>query len=437
MRRRPGAWTSTLSAALGLALGAAALGTGGCSVKDDSGGASGSGSKEITFLVFETPNLTPQVWDANIKRVTSKHPDIKVKKLVAPTQDRTAYAKQLLTSGQFPDVMVAVSPAGFAESGNLYAWQPGELKDFTNPGNGAVGGKIYQLPANTQTIPVVYYNKSLFTKAGVAAPPKTYAEFLAACAKLKGKGITPLVVGGGHDALGPTWAGILGTDVYAKNPKWMHDRRADKVKFTDPTFVSGARKLADLAAKGYIDKRDLSRDYAATQQAFVDGKGAMYAMGNWFAAAADNPETKPKFEIGQFFWPSDDGKLVVPAFTGGGLLVSAKAKNLDAAKRFALGFQLDKANLDTSTANDGLFPAIKGYTPPATAGPVFKAGYDLYQQGVQANAVVPAFGFEAGDDGMPAGVVEKWDSAAQDLVTGRRTPEQVARFLDGEWAKGS
>jgi hypothetical protein len=85
--------------------------------------------------------------------VTDKYPDITVKKLVSPTQDRTAYAKQLLTSGQFPDALIAVSPAGFAESGNLYAWQQSELKDFTYPGNGAVGGKVYQLPANTASPP--------------------------------------------------------------------------------------------------------------------------------------------------------------------------------------------------------------------------------------------------------------------------------------------
>src|SRR2546430_16360011 len=140
-----------------------------CSVKDTAGnnnqGAS-QGQKEISFLTFETPNLTPQYWDAAIKRVTDKNPDITVKKLVSPTQDRTAYAKQLLTSGQFPDVMIAVSPAGFAEAGNLYAWTDAELKDFQFPHNGAVNGKAYQLPANTQTIPIDNYNKAHLTQAG-------------------------------------------------------------------------------------------------------------------------------------------------------------------------------------------------------------------------------------------------------------------------------
>lgn len=418
---------------LGAAAFVAASGLTACSVNDTS---QGSGAKEISFLTFETPNLTPQYWDAAIKRVTDKYPDIKVHKLVSPDQDRTTYAKQLLTSGQFPDVMIAVSPTGFAEAGNLYAWQPSELTDFEFPGNGAIKGKVYQLPANTQTIPVVYYNKALFDRAGIGGPPASYAEMLADAAKLKAKGVTPFVVGGGHDALGPTFAGILGTDVYAKNPNWMHDRRAGTVKFTDPDFEKAAGKLADLAAKGYIDKRDLSRDYAATQQAFLDGKGAMYAMGNWFAAAADSPASKPKFDVGQFNWPSEDGSMVVPAFTGGGLLVSANAKNLDAAKKFALAFQLDRANLDNSTTSDGLFPAIKGYTPPPNTGPSYKLGYDLFHQAVTARTVVPAFGFEAGDDGMLPGVVEKWVSAAADLITGKPVA-QVCASLDTEWSKAS
>ena len=419
--------------ALGTAALAAAAGLTACSTKDTS---QGSGPKEITFLTFETPNLTPQYWDAAIKRVTDKYPDIKVRKLVSPDQDRTTYAKQLLTSGQFPDVMIAVSPAGFAEAGNLYAWSQDELSQFQFPTNGAIKGKVYQLPANTQTIPIVYYNKSLFSRAGLSGPPKTYPEMLEDAARLKAKGITPFVVGGGHDALGPTFAGILATDVYARNPNWMRERREGKVKFSDPDFTRAAGKLADLAGKGYIDKRDLSRDYAATQQAFLDGKGAMYAMGNWFAAALDSPQTKPKFEVGQFDWPSDDGTLAVPAFTGGGLLVSATAKNLDAARKFALAFQLDKANLDNSTTSDGLFPAVKGYTPPAGTGAAYKAGYELFHQAVGANAVVPAFGFEAGDDGMLPGVVEKWVSAAADLITGKPV-DQVCRSLDTEWDKAS
>jgi multiple sugar transport system substrate-binding protein len=335
--------------------------------------------------------------------------------------------------------MVAVSPAGFAESGAMAAFTDDELKNFQFPHNGAVKGKIYQLPTNTQTIPVVYYNKDLFAKAGISAPPKTYAELLADCAKLKAKGTTPFVIGGGKDPFASTliWTATLGTDLYAKTPDWMAKRRAGAVKFGDPDYVKATTKFADLAKKGYIDKKDVSRDYAATEQAFLDGKGAMYPMGNWFAAAGDDAKRKPSWEIGAFNWPTDDGSTVVPAFTGGGLSVSATAKNLKEAKEFALAYTFDKTNLDNSVHNDGLYPAIKGYSPPSDTGPVFKLGYDLYQQGVQNNSVTQAFGWEAGDDGMLPGVLDKWQAAAQDLITGSKSVDQVLSSLDDEWSKAS
>ena len=426
-----------------LAYGAAALtavvALGACTVKDTGNNPSNTGAKkEITFLTFETPNLTPQYWEAAIKRVTDKYPDISVKRLVSPTADgRTAYAKQLLQSGQFPDVMIAVSPAGFAEAGNLYAWQPDELKDFVFPTANPIKGKYFQLPANTQTIPPIYYNKKLFADAGITSTPKTWADLLDASAKLKAKGTTPFVIGGGKDGFASSMvlAGLVSVDVYGKTADWLTQRRAGKVKFSDPDFVKAVSKFGDLAAKGYIDKTNVSRDYAATEQAFLDGKGAMYPMGNWFAANADTK--KHDFEIGVFNFPTEDGKLVVPAYTGGGMIVSATAKNLDAAKKFALAFQLDKAQLDASVKADGLFPAIKDYTPPTDVGGDYKAGYDLYAKGVAASAVVPAFGFEAGDDGMLPGMTAKWDSSAVDLVTGKKTPQQVCAFLDAEWAKAS
>src|SRR6266487_2406634 len=191
MKRFLALWAAVLATVVGLSACTASTKT------QSSGGTGGGATKQITFLTFETPNLSAQYWDAAIKRVTDKHPDISVKKLVSPTADgRTAYAKQLLQSGQFPDVMIAVSPAGFAEAGNLYAWSPDELKDFVFPTANPIKGKYYQLPANTQTIPPVYYNKKMFADAGITSTPKTWADLLDASAKLKAKNYTPFVVGG-------------------------------------------------------------------------------------------------------------------------------------------------------------------------------------------------------------------------------------------------
>ncbi|WP_433440813.1 ABC transporter substrate-binding protein [Nonomuraea sp. CA-141351] len=391
-----------------------------------------NGKKEISFLVFETPNLTPEYWDAAIKRVTDKHPDIAVKKLVAPSAgERNAYAKQLLASGQLPDVMQAIAPSGLAESGNLYAWSDEELKNYTYPRSNPLGGKIYQLPYNSQPTPLVYYNKKLFAEAGIDAPPKTYAELLDVSAKLKAKGVNPFVVGGGGKdafAAGYMWIALVGADVYAQQPDFLVKRRAGQVKFSDPVFVKATQKFADLVGKGYIDKAGLSRDYPSTEKAFLDGKGAMYPMGSWFAASAD--AGKPAFDIGVFAWPTDDGKVVVPSFTGGGPVVNAKSKNLEAAKTFALEFNQNAANNDVLVKTDAAIIAINGYQPPRM-GPVYNATLDVFKSG----QVVNAFTVETGDDSLLPGVGDKVFALAQEIIAGKTDGAGAAKALDEEWVK--
>ncbi|SEB31000.1 carbohydrate ABC transporter substrate-binding protein, CUT1 family [Streptomyces melanosporofaciens] len=390
------------------------------------------GAKEVSFLVFETPNLTPEYWDKAIKRVTDRHPDIHVKKIVAPSAgERNAYAKQLLASGQLPDVMQAVAPSGFAESGRLYAWREKELAAYQYPHSNPLGGKIYQLPYNTQPTPLVYYNKKLFARAGITAPPKTYAELLADGAALKAKGINPFVVGGGgKDAFAAAylWIALVGADVYREQPDFLAQRRADKVTFSDPVFVKATQKFADLVEKGYIDKAGLSRDYPSTEKAFLDGKGAMYPMGSWFAASAD-AKTLP-FDIGVFAWPTDDGTTVVPAYTGGGPIVNAHAKNLEAAKTFALEFNQNAANNDVLVKSDAAIIAIKGYKPPAM-GPVYQDTLKVLRSGKVANA----FTVETGDDALLPGVSDKVFAIAQQIVAGKTDGAQAGRLLDQEWAK--
>ncbi|MGW3728507.1 ABC transporter substrate-binding protein [Streptomyces sp. NPDC000851] len=402
------------------------------SSSEESGGSSGGGKKTISFLVFETPNLTPEYWDAAIKRVTDKHPDIEVKKIVAPSAgERNGYAKQLLASGQFPDVLQAVAPAGFAESGNLYAWTDKELAQYEFPRSNPLGGKIYQLPYNTQPTPLVYYNKKLFAEAGITAPPKTYDELLDVSATLKAKGINPFVVGGGGKdafAAGYIWTALVGTDVYSEQPDFLVQRRAGKVTFSDPLFVNATQKFADLVDKGYVDKAGLSRDYPTTEKAFRDGKGAMYPMGSWFAASAD--ADKPSFDVSVFAWPTDSGKTVVPAYTGGGPIVNAKSKHLEAAKTFALEFNQNAANNDVLVKTDAAIIAVKGYKPPKV-GPV----YDETLRVLKSGEVVNAFTVETGDDALLPGVGDKVFAIAQQIIAGKTDGAEAGELLDQEWAK--
>ncbi|MFI1092632.1 ABC transporter substrate-binding protein [Streptomyces sp. NPDC020917] len=392
----------------------------------------------LTFLTFETPNLTSTVWNQEIARASAKVPGVTIKKLVAPSVDRTAYAKQLAATGQLPDLMIGVSPDGFAQAGQLAPWPDAQLKNYVDPHANQIGGKEYQLPFNTQPTPLVYYNKNDFAKAGIAGAPKTYSALLADCAKLKAKGITPFVVGGGGK---DTWADMypliatVGTDVYAKQADWLAKRTAGDVKFTDKNFTGAAAKVSSLAKNGDIDKAGLSRSYAQTEQAFRENKGAMYPMGSWFAASAD--AKKPPFGVGVFPWPSDSGSLVMPAYTGGGMSVSSKAPDIALAQKWAKAFMEDKQNLDTSVRTDGSIIAIKGYRPPAGIGPVYKDTFALYENALKKHDIVNAFSIETGDNALPPGVADQAALGVQDLITGHKSPAQFSSFLDAEWAKAT
>lgn len=391
-----------------------------------------------TFLTFETPNLDAAYWDAAIQRASAEVPGVNIEKLVAPGTDRTGYAKQLASSGQLPDVMIAVNPSGFAESGQLVAWTDEELANYESPQSNPIGGKLYQLPYNTQPTPLVYYNRELFAQAGVAAPPKSYAELLDVSAKLKAAGIAPIVVGGGGK---DTFAAALpliatvGTDVYTSTPDWLPQRVAKKKSFTDAAFVRATQKVAELASAGYIDRAGLSRSHADSEQAFLDGKGAMYPMGSWFAAAAD--QNKPLFEVGVFAWPSDDGKGVVPAYTGGGMSISSKAENVALAKKWAKAFMENKENLDAGVKADGSIIAIKGYQPPADMGPVYQATVAAYQQAVTDSTAVNAFTIETGDQALPPGMADQVNAAAVDLISGRKSAQDVAALLDEQFQQAT
>ena len=87
---------------------------------------------KLTFLTFETPNLNSEYWDAAIAGASALVPGVEIEQIVSPIVDRNAYARQLDSTGQLPDIMVAVSPVGFAEVGKLAAFTSEELEPWVN-----------------------------------------------------------------------------------------------------------------------------------------------------------------------------------------------------------------------------------------------------------------------------------------------------------------
>jgi hypothetical protein len=227
----------------------------------------------ITWMMFETSNLPLSYWQDIVNRFEAKNPGITVKLLPSPTTDRDAYAKQLLASGQFPDVLQSITLQDYTSQGLLYAWTPAEQKTWNvlYPTAGQLGGKQYDIPNSSQVIPLIYYNKSVFAKLHLKTPT-TWAQFLTICQKIKASGETPIAIGGSQD----TWTswiflgGMFSTDVLGKDPNWIVTE-GEQGSFTDP-WSPGVQRLGAALQNGYFNKDALSLNYADAAGVLTAGK---------------------------------------------------------------------------------------------------------------------------------------------------------------------
>jgi ABC-type glycerol-3-phosphate transport system substrate-binding protein len=394
----------------------------------------------ITWMMFETPNLPLSYWQDIVNRFEAANPGINVQLLPSPTTDRDAYAKQLLASGQFPDVLQSITLQDYTSQGLLYAWTPADQASWNVlfPHAGQLAGKQYDIPNSSQVIPLIYYNKSVFAKLHLKIPT-TWAQFLQICAKIKASGETPIAIGGSQD----TWAswiflgGMFSTDVLGQDPNWILERKQNKVHFTDPLVAKTFNAWAQLAKAGYFNKDALSLNYAALQQEFLDGKEAMYPMGTWAASAT--AVGAAKFGVGVFRLPPFSGPPVQAVFTNGGAVVSAKSAHLDAAKKLAEFWSLDPQTNATLAKNDAGLIATKGFKQPSGLPGVFYQTAALYQQKTtKAHPLknVDVMFFNNGDRASVAGMDTYYAIAAQNIILGHSVQSQL-KYLDAQWNKAA
>jgi multiple sugar transport system substrate-binding protein/raffinose/stachyose/melibiose transport system substrate-binding protein len=407
---------------------AAALALTGCSAASTG---SGKGGSTLTYLTFETPSLTATFWNTSIAGAEKQVPGVAVKKIVAPSTDRDAYAKQLQASGQFPDLLQSITPSTFATAGLLKPYdQKWVNANFLLPQGNAYKGKVYIPPTNSQIIPEVFYNKKLFAKAHITAPPKTWPEFMAVCAKLKAAGITPVELGGGDPfSASMPLVGILSADVLGKDPNWLQERYAGKVHFTDANVKAAVGKYRTMVKNGYFEDGALGVKYADSITNFTSGKTAMYMMGSWFLGSVPKDHAD---DFGAFLTPTEDGSLVVPFSVGGSMAISAKTKDPAKATAFAEAWSLDPANYKALIEGDGAFPMLKGKTLDDYGVNVTKVFKDSYSYVTQKNTKVSAFGWATNDDSMPSGLNNAFYAASQALFSSNDVDGQLAK-LDAAW----
>jgi ABC-type glycerol-3-phosphate transport system substrate-binding protein len=240
-----------------------------------------------------TPGSTYRKWLDGIKaRYEKTYPGSKVTFVLTPINNAqfTAQIAAAFASKRVPDAMLVYS-GGYTTPYMLSSLDklntqvdqtPGFYKTQTAWDLSCLGldckngkGDIYAIPNDEGTYGL-FYNKALFRKAGVAGPPKTYAQLLADCSKFKSKGIIPLAYGDRDGYSTDNWV----TYDYASYmaPGDIAKVNAKQMKYADPKLVKPLEQLAKFKQQGCVNADASTHENNDANTYFTSGKAAMVLM---------------------------------------------------------------------------------------------------------------------------------------------------------------
>lgn len=160
----------------------------------------------------------------------------------------------------------------------------------------SVDGKPYGVLLNVANW-VTFYNTEAFAKAGIAAPPTTWAELMDACEKLKAAGYTPFNGPASGGWMPFIWFSQL---VLGTNPDDFVGLTDGTVPYDGPTVQNAFKVWGEMYAKGYFtDPREQD-----DQKFFVDKSAAMFLVGDWHSGSFAEAGMEPGKDFATFLMPS-------------------------------------------------------------------------------------------------------------------------------------
>lgn len=301
------------AAALGL-LSMAAIGEAAAQGLGSAYDASKAGTKTLTVWWLgnqEIPGI--EDWMAeSVAAYQKEYPNITVKTVLQPVDTYNTMQKTACKGGSGPDVWYNWGGTWSLELAWMNCTVANEdvlaaedLKPVPAIEGTRWGGKTWIYPFELRVFPVLY-NKELFKQAGLdpEQPPKTWADFIAACEKLKAAGITPLVLGL-KDGFGGEISGVgLQSQVYTI-PEFL--QMVIDGDFASDRWKSWIKKLVEL--KPYYNDDTNSTLLADGLGRFQQGEAGMV-----FASPGYLQTIKAMVDAGKSV-----GVMKVPSFSDAGL----------------------------------------------------------------------------------------------------------------------
>lgn len=337
-----------------------------------------------------------------IEAYTAKHPNVKFEHVDLGSQDYTQMIATQLTGGAKDiDVVTIKDVPGYAtlvKAGNITALN--ETIKSSNIDTSAYGGlldelaidgKIYALPFRSDFW-VVYYNKDIFDKAGVAYPTNdmTWKQFDETAEKLKsGFGANKI-----YGALLHTWRSTVQLPGIQDGKHTLVDGQYD---FLKPWYERALALQKSGAIPSYASLKTSNTHYSAL---FFNGTIGMLPMGTWFIgtqiAKVKSGESK-SVNWGIVSFPHPEG---VAAGTTAAQLAGLSVNSNSAHKEAALDFIKFAAGPEGAKiiAETGTIPAIRsddvaakiaslpGFPKDEASRKALKAGKSYLEMAVNPNA---------------------------------------------------
>ncbi|GGH13641.1 ABC transporter substrate-binding protein [Paenibacillus segetis] len=328
---------------------------------DNNVGDNGASSQDpITLNAFLFNMDKRQALEETFKEFTKQNPGITVDLLVND-QDYYTVLKTKIASNDMPDIVMGeygdlkeLGDAGHILdlSGddyiNNYSQQIREQMQTTD-------GKIYGVPLDVSGMGI-YYNKDLFSKAGIEQFPKTQQQLHEAIDKLKSANITPfaLAVADGWTLAHSLFTTISGT--------------TDDLKGLVTTVEGGGSIESDRLTEGFktldmmfanADPQASTNNYNASLSLLAQGKVAMLQQGYWALSSIKdiNPDVNLGFAAIPYSNKEEDAKLGVNVNVS--YAITTESKHQEAAKKLFAWLTTKEGN---AIANEKMqqIPVIEG-----------------------------------------------------------------------------
>ncbi len=300
------------------------------------GGAMAANLKLWT-LSFDNPTVVA-AWNDVIKSFEEKNPGITVSMENRSTDEHKAALRVAARSDQGPDIYFMWSGLGlggeFVNAGLSkpldsyyaeYKWDD-RLTPTSTAASRAYAGGRHGVPYTFHG-EALYYNKALFEKAGITAPPASWDELKADAGKLKDAGIPAITFGGTVNwHLMRLMDAILEAKCGADKHDALKAMTADWA--TEACAADSFKELRDWS-ENYILSPFMGIDQAQSFNLFLAGRAAMMLEGDWLAGQLRDADRLADYDL--FPIPTDTDRLY--SFSEY-YYVSARSKAPDEAAKF-------------------------------------------------------------------------------------------------------